>query len=205
MKRIFDIVASFIGIVCLLPLFLVVSVWIKLDSRGPVFFRQERIGRGFRPFFIFKFRTMVQEPYGGGRPITIGDDPRITRAGRFLRKTKIDELPQLINVLKGEMSLVGPRPELRQYVELFRKDYAQILKIRPGITDLASLKYNDEAAVLKGLENPEREYCDRILPDKISLAKEYVQKASLGFDLQLILKTLKICGRNPLHTTFRLL
>ena len=190
MKRIFDIVVSLVGFICFLPLLVFVAVAIKLDSPGTIFFRQERIGKGFRPFFIFKFRTMVQDPSGRGRLITVSDDPRITRAGRFLRKTKIDELPQLINVFKGEMSLVGPRPEVRQYVELFRKDYEQILRIRPGITDLASLKYHDEAAVLKQLENPEAEYCDRILPDKISLSKEYVQKSSFVFDLGVILKTL---------------
>lgn len=190
MKRTFDIMVSFLGLLVLSPLLLLVAVIVKLDSSGPIFFRQERIGRGFRPFFIFKFRTMIQDTFGRGPLITVGDDPRITRAGRFLRKTKIDELPQLINVLKGDMSLVGPRPELHQYVELFRKDYEQILKIRPGITDLASLKYHDEAAVLKQLENPEAEYCDRILPDKISLAKEYVKKASFVFDLTVILKTL---------------
>jgi len=190
MKRIFDIVVSLVGFICFLPLLVFVAVAIKLDSPGTIFFRQERIGKGFRPFFIFKFRTMVQDPSGRGRLITVSDDPRITRAGRFLRKTKIDELPQLINVLKGDMSLVGPRPEVRQYVELFRTDYEQILKIRPGITDLASLKYHDEAAVLKQLENPEAEYCNRILPDKISLSKEYVKKSSFVFDLAVILKTL---------------
>jgi lipopolysaccharide/colanic/teichoic acid biosynthesis glycosyltransferase len=190
MKRTFDIVVSFLGLVVLSPLLLLVALAIKLDSPGPVLFRQERIGRGFHPFFIFKFRTMVPDPSGRGRLITVSDDPRITRAGRLLRKTKIDELPQLINVLKGDMSLVGPRPEVRQYVELFRNDYEQILKIRPGITDLASLKYHDEAAVLKQLENPEAEYCNRILPDKISLSKEYVKKSSFVFDLAVILKTL---------------
>jgi lipopolysaccharide/colanic/teichoic acid biosynthesis glycosyltransferase len=190
MKRAFDIVVSFLGLVVLSPLLLLAALVIKLDSPGPVLFRQERIGRGFHPFFIFKFRTMVPDPSGRGRLITVSDDPRITRAGRLLRKTKIDELPQLINVLKGDMSLVGPRPEVRQYVELFRNDYEQILKIRPGITDLASLKYHDEAAVLKQLENPEAEYCNRILPDKISLSKEYVKKSSFVFDLAVILKTL---------------
>jgi lipopolysaccharide/colanic/teichoic acid biosynthesis glycosyltransferase len=190
MKRAFDIVVSFLGLVVISPLLLLAALVIKLDSPGPVLFRQERIGRGFHPFFIFKFRTMVPDPSGRGRLITVSDDPRITRAGRLLRKTKIDELPQLINVLKGDMSLVGPRPEVRQYVELFRNDYEQILKIRPGITDLASLKYHDEAAVLKQLENPEAEYCNRILPDKISLSKEYVKKSSFVFDLAVILKTL---------------
>ena len=148
---------------------------------------------------------MIDNAQTKGRLITLAQDPRITRVGRILRQTKIDELPQLINVLKGDMSLVGPRPEVRHYVELFRKDYEQILEIRPGITDLASLKYHDEAAVLKQVENPEAEYCSRILPDKISLSKEYVKKASFVFDLTLILKTLKVCGRNPLHTRSRLL
>jgi lipopolysaccharide/colanic/teichoic acid biosynthesis glycosyltransferase len=202
-KRTFDIVMSSLGLLVLSPLLLLVAFAIKLDSPGPIFFRQERIGRGFRPFFIFKFRTMAHDPSGRGPLITVGDDPRITRVGRFLRKTKIDELPQLINVLKGEMSFVGPRPELPQYVELFRKDYAEILSIRPGITDLASLKYHDEAAVLKRLENPEAEYCNRILPDKIRLSKEYVKKSSFVFDLTVILKTLpKIFGRSAARITF---
>jgi len=202
-KRIFDIVMSSLGLLVLSPLLLLVAFAIKLDSPGPIFFRQERIGRGFRPFFIFKFRTMAHDPSGRGPLITVGDDPRITRVGRFLRKTKIDELPQLINVLKGEMSFVGPRPELPQYVELFRKDYAEILSIRPGITDLASLKYHDEAVVLKRLENPEAEYCNRILPDKIRLSKEYVKKSSFVFDLTVILKTLpKIFGRSAARITF---
>src|SRR5262245_14161750 len=190
MKRTFDIVVSVLGLVVLSPFLLLVALVIKLDSPGRILFRQERIGRGFHPFFIFKFRTMAEDPSGRGRLITVSNDPRITRAGRYLRKSKIDELPQLINVLKGDMSLVGPRPEVRQYVELFRKDYEQILKIRPGITDLASLKYHDEAAFLKQLENPEAEYCNRILPDKISLSKEYVKKSSFVFDLAVILKTL---------------
>jgi len=202
-KRTFDIVVSSLGLLVLSPLLLLVAFVIKLDSSGPIFFRQRRVGRGFRPFFIFKFRTMAHDPSGRGRPITVGDDPRITRVGRFLRRTKIDELPQLINVLKGEMSFVGPRPELPQYVELFRNDYAEILRIRPGITDLASLKYHNEAAVLKRFENPEAEYCNRILPDKISLAKEYVKKSSFIFDLALIVKTLpKIFRRSSARIMF---
>ena len=202
-KRTFDIIVSFLGLVILTPLLLLLAVVIKLDSRGPIFFRQERIGKGFRPFFIFKFRTMVQIVSDQGRLITVGDDPRITRVGRFLRKSKFDELPQLINVLRGDMSLVGPRPEVRRYVELFRKDYEQILKIRPGITDLASLKYHNEAAVLERFENPEAEYCNRILPDKISLSKEYVKNSSFIFDLALIVKTLpKIFGRSSIRVMF---
>jgi len=131
MKRTFDIVVSVLGLVLLSPLGAVVALLIKWDSRGPVFFRQERVGRGFRPFFIYKFRTMVEDAPRRGGLITVGEDPRITRVGWYLRKTKIDELPQLINVLKGEMRFVGPRPEVRQYVELFRKDYEEILKVRP--------------------------------------------------------------------------
>jgi lipopolysaccharide/colanic/teichoic acid biosynthesis glycosyltransferase len=189
MKRLFDIVVSLAGLVLLLPLLLLVAVLVKADSPGPIFFRQERMGRGFRPFFIYKFRTMIWDPSGKGRTITMGNDPRITRAGWLLRATKIDELPQLINVLKGEMSFVGPRPEIPQYVELFRKDYEEILKIRPGITDLASVKYRDEAAILGRSENPEDDYVKRVLPDKITLAKEYTRRSSLLFDLTVICRT----------------
>jgi lipopolysaccharide/colanic/teichoic acid biosynthesis glycosyltransferase len=190
MKHVFDILMATIGLILLAPLFLLVAVLIKLDSRGPIFFRQERIGKRFRPFLIYKFRTMVENAAQIGTEITYGNDPRITRIGRLLRKTKIDELPQIINVLKGEMSLVGPRPEIRQYVELFQRDYEEILKIRPGITDLASVKYRDEAAVLEQSENPEEEYLRRVLPDKINLSKEYIRRSSFFFDLTLILKTL---------------
>ena len=193
MKRAFDIVASFVGLVLLFPLLLVVALIIKLESRGPIFFRQERMGKGFRPFYIYKFRTMIHDPTGSGRPLTVGKDPRITRVGAFLRHAKLDEFPQLINVIKGDMSLVGPRPELQQYVELFRQDYEEIIKIRPGITDLASLKYRDEAAILGQSENPEEEYVAHILPEKINLAKEYVKHSSLLFDFSLIVKTLFSC------------
>jgi len=133
---------------------------------------------------------MVQDSSTRGKSITVGDDARITRVGWFLRKTKIDELPQLINVLRGEMTFVGPRPEVPQYVEIFRKDYEEILKIRPGITDLASIKYRDEAALLGQSENPEEEYIRRVLPDKIKLEKEYIRRSSFMFDLKLIFKTL---------------
>jgi lipopolysaccharide/colanic/teichoic acid biosynthesis glycosyltransferase len=196
MKRLLDIVVSLVGLICLLPLMLLVAVLIKLDSSGPVFFRQERIGRGFRPFQILKFRTMIDNAQTKGRLITLAQDPRITRIGRILRRTKIDELPQLINVLKGEMSLVGPRPEVPQYVELFRQDYEEILKMRPGITDLASIKYRDEAAVLGQSENPQEEYVTRVLPDKINLGKEYIRRSSVFFDLTLMFKTfLKLFDR----------
>jgi len=189
MKRILDILVSLVGLICLFPLLLLAAVLIKLDSRGPIFFRQERIGMRFRPFQILKFRTMVQDSSTRGQSITVGDDPRITRMGWFLRKTKIDELPQLINVLRGEMTFVGPRPEVPQYVELFRQDYEEILKVRPGITDLASIKYRDEAALLAQAENPEEEYVTRVLPDKINLGKEYIRRSSVLFDLTLMFKT----------------
>jgi len=190
MKRVFDIVVAFLGLSLLLPLLLLVAFLIKLDSPGPIFFKQERMGKGFRPFLIYKFRTMVQDAPGKGGSITVGADSRITRLGRILRKTKIDELPQLFNILRGEMSFVGPRPEVPQYVELFRRDYEEILNVLPGITDLASLKYRDEAEVLRHAENPEEEYVRHVLPEKIRLAKEYLRRSSLFFDLTLIFKTL---------------
>src|SRR5207253_6817635 len=153
-----------------MPLFVVVAILIRADSPGPVFFAQERIGKGFRPFWIYKFRTMVKDAAQRGGALTASGDPRITRVGQILRNTKIDELPQLINVLRGDMSLVGPRPEVRRYVELFRHDYEEILRVRPGITDLASLKYRDESALLAVAADPEQEYITRVLPDKITLA-----------------------------------
>jgi lipopolysaccharide/colanic/teichoic acid biosynthesis glycosyltransferase len=189
-KRAFDISTALMGLLCLSPLFLVVAVLIKLDSDGTVFFRQERIGKRFRPFLIYKFRTMVNDAPRLGGPITFGEDPRITRIGRVLRKTKLDELPQLINVLNGQMSIVGPRPEVRRYVERFRQDYEQVLEVRPGITDLASVKFRDEAEILGVLPNPEEMYLTSILPQKLRLGKEYVHGSSLFVDLAVIFKTL---------------
>ena len=188
-KRVFEIAASLVAILLLSPILLLVGAAVKLTSRGPVFFYQERIGRRFRPFRIYKFRTMVQDAPMRGGAITVGDDPRITRIGRLLRKTKIDELPQLVNVLKGDMSLVGPRPEARKYVERFRKDYEEILQVRPGITDLASIEYRDEAAVLGQARDGERAYIESVLPEKIRLAKEYLRRASFWFDVKLICRT----------------
>jgi len=191
MKRLFDISVAIVGLIFFLPLLLVVAIVIKLDSVGPVLFRQRRMGKDFKPFEIYKFRTMVQDaPQKGGR-ITFGEDPRITRVGRVLRRAKIDELPQVINVLKGDMSLVGPRPEVPEFVELFRADYEEILTVRPGITDLASLKYRNEADILARSENPEKEYVTRVLPEKISLAREYIRESSFLFDLKIILRTLR--------------
>lgn len=196
MKRMFDFTVAAVGLLVLSPLMLCVAFLIKVDSPGPIFFKQERVGKGFRPFLIYKFRTMIEDASQRGSSITVGADPRITRIGRFLRRTKFDELPQIINVLKGEMSLVGPRPEVAKYVELFRADYEEILSIRPGITDLASIKYEDEADLLGRSANPEEEYLRRVLPDKLKLAKEYVNRSSFLFDARLILTTLpRLLGR----------
>ena len=189
MKRVFDAVAAALGILLLSPLLVLAAAAVRLTSAGPVFFRQQRVGRRFEPFWIYKFRTMVEDAPQRGREITAGRDPRITAVGRFLRKTKIDEFPQLFNVLKGDMSLVGPRPEVPRYVEMFRNDYEVILQVRPGVTDLASLKYRDEAALLGRAEDPEEEYVQKILPEKILLAKQYVARSSLLFDLGIIFQT----------------
>ena len=189
-KRAFDVSVAAAGLVCLLPLFCLVAVLIKLDSRGPVLFRHERVGRWFQPFLLYKFRTMVRDAPRMGASITCGDDPRITWVGGFLRRTKIDELPQLVNVVKGDMSIVGPRPEVRQYVERFRDDYSEILTVRPGITDPASLKFRNEATLLGTAADPIDMYLRFILPEKVSLGKQYVRGASLGTDVKLIVKTL---------------
>ena len=194
MKRALDVTAAALGLLLLSPIFVVVAVLIRLTSPGPAIFRQERIGRGFRPFFICKFRTMVQDAPEQGNPLTCGEDRRITRVGRILRKTKIDELPQLYNVLRGDMSLVGPRPELPRDVEMFHDDYAEILRLRPGITDLASLAYYDEATILGRAADPQGEYVRRILPEKISLARQYVDRSSCCVDAAIILTTLlRVC------------
>lgn len=195
MKRAFDAAVAALGLVVLGPIMLVTAALIRASSPGPVVFWQERVGRGFRPFRICKFRSMVAGATSQGPPITAGEDPRITRLGRILRKTKIDELPQLWNVLVGDMSFVGPRPEVPKYVAMFREDYEEILQVRPGITDLASIEYRDEAAILGQADDPEREYVERVLPEKIRLAKEYLHRASFWFDLSLIFRTLWVIVR----------
>ncbi|NOZ69345.1 MAG: polysaccharide biosynthesis protein [Deferribacteres bacterium] len=190
MKRLFDITVSLTGLLLLSPLFLlIIAVLIRLDSKGPVFFIQKRMGRNLRPFNLYKFRSMRVDAPGDGPAITVAGDPRITGVGRYLRKTKLDELPQLINVLKGDMSLVGPRPEVEEYVRRFRKDYEDILRVRPGITDAASLAFRNEEEVLKDKENPEEYYVNILLPEKIRLAREYAAKASLVSDIRLIVMT----------------
>jgi lipopolysaccharide/colanic/teichoic acid biosynthesis glycosyltransferase len=190
MKRLFDILFSFIGLLFLQPLFVVIAIMIKVDSTGPVFFRQGRVGKNFRRFMIYKFRTMVVDAERKGLRITSGGDSRVTRVGRMLRKFKIDELPQLFNVLKGDMSLVGPRPEVIKYVEWYKDDYERILSIRPGITDISSMTFRNEESILQGVDDPERYYVHVLLPEKMRLAREYIQNVSFFYDVKLIFKTL---------------
>lgn len=191
MKRIFDIVLSALGLFALSPLFIAVAALIKLHDGGPVFFRQERVGRDFRPFFIYKFRTMITDAADKGPKITVGGDTRITGMGKILRKYKIDELPQLINVFKGEMSFVGPRPEVRKYVETYRSDYEKLLRLQPGITDPASINYSTEEEMLGGSkEDWEELYVKRILPEKIRLSLRYAENPGLSADVRIILETL---------------
>jgi FlaA1/EpsC-like NDP-sugar epimerase/lipopolysaccharide/colanic/teichoic acid biosynthesis glycosyltransferase len=200
-KRIFDFFASVFGLILLSPVFLIVAIFIKLDSGGSVLFRQERIGQGFHKFRIYKFRTMFDDAKHSEKRSIFWQNHRVTRFGGFLRKSKIDELPQLINVLKGEMSLVGPRPELESFVQLFKDKYLKILTVRPGITDLASLQYRNEGEILNGSANPESQYINNILPNKIRLALLYIDQASFLFDLNLILRTiLRIDFKKPPKT-----
>jgi len=190
-KRTIDIFLSSLGIILLSPVFLLVAIFVKLDSRGPAMFVHERIGKDFKPFGLYKFRTMIHNPTGKGPSITAEGDPRITRAGKILRKTKIDELPQIFNVLKGEMSFVGPRPEAEKYVELFKDDYEEILKIRPGITDYAAIEFRDEEAILGKYDNVEEGYVKEVLPQKIRLYKKYIREKGFLKDLHLMFLTVQ--------------
>jgi lipopolysaccharide/colanic/teichoic acid biosynthesis glycosyltransferase len=189
-KRIFDIYFAFVGLFTLSPLFLIVVLMIRLDSKGPILFRQERVGHHFKPFYIYKFRTMTVQEAGATLKLATSRDSRITRVGSFLRKSKMDEIPQLINVLKGEMSFVGPRPELKVFADQYPEDFKEILKVVPGITDLASLEYKDEEKIHNNSKNPEEVYVNKILPKKIPLAKEYVRRASFWLDLKIVFKTI---------------
>jgi FlaA1/EpsC-like NDP-sugar epimerase/lipopolysaccharide/colanic/teichoic acid biosynthesis glycosyltransferase len=201
MKRTIDIVVAAMALLMLAPVLALVAILIKLDSSGPAIFRQERVGRNFRRFWIYKFRTMVVDAAAVGPPLTTDRDPRITRIGHWLRLAKIDELPQLWNILRGEMSLVGPRPELPRYVDLFREEYREVLRVRPGLTDAASLKYADEARWLMGGSDPDGVYVTQILPDKLAIAREYVKNASLFVDARLLaLTALHVCGLRDLLT-----
>ena len=192
MKRLFDIVASGCGLLVLSPVFLVVAIWIKLDSHGPVFYRQVRVGYKNKDFRIFKFRSMRIGADKGSLVTIGGRDPRITRSGYFIRKYKLDELPQLINVFVGDMSLVGPRPEVRHYVDYWTTEQMHVLDVRPGITDPASIKFRNENELMGQAENPEDYYINVIMQEKIKLYLEYVEYASFWYDIKLIFKTFKV-------------
>lgn len=194
LKRVFDIIASFCGIIILFPLIIIVSILIKITSKGPVLFKQVRVTKNGKLFKIYKFRTM-KENSEGNKQITVGKDNRITGIGHILRKTKLDELPQLFNVLKGEMSLVGPRPEVPKYVELYTDEQREILKVPAGITDYASIYFSNESELLGEAENPEEFYIKKIMPYKIELNKKYINEIGIMTDIKIIILTiLKILG-----------
>ena len=190
MKRLFDIAFSLLGLTALSPFLFTLAILIKREDSGSVFYRGVRVGRHGKPFRIFKFRTMVVDAERLGASSTSDDDPRITRIGKFLRKYKLDELPQLINVLKGDMSIVGPRPEVKKFTDMYMDEEKTILRIRPGITDWASIWNSDEGVLLEGSVDPDRDYLEKIRPEKIRLQLEYVKRRSLWVDLKIIVQTL---------------
>ena len=192
MKRLFDIIASACGLLVLSPVFLIMAIWIKQDSNGPVFYRQVRVGRHNKDFRIFKFRSMRVGADKGGLVTIGGRDPRITRSGYFIRKYKLDEFPQLINVFLDEMSVVGPRPEVRHYVNYWTPEQMHVLDVRPGITDPASIKFRNENELMEKAEDPEDYYINVIMQEKIKLYLEYIQNASCWSDIKLIFKTFKV-------------
>ena len=191
-KRCFDVIAASLGLVLLAPLFAVVAVLIQAGDGGPVFFRQRRVGRFGREFRIWKFRTMVVDAERRGGPLTAGSDPRVTRVGAILRRLKIDELPQLLNVVRGEMSLVGPRPEVASYTAFYTDAQRAVLACTPGITDPASLRYRDESAMLGHAADPERVYLSQVMPEKVRISLDYARRATLRSDLAVILETLHL-------------
>ncbi len=188
-KRLFDIVMTLIALVILLPVFIFISIWILLDSRGGIFYRQPRVGKNNHDFSMLKFRSMRPDSDAKGLLTIGGRDPRITRAGYYLRKSKVDELPQLLNILVGEMSIVGPRPEVRKYVDFYTSEQLKVLDVKPGLTDYASLEYIDESNVLAMSENPEKLYIDTIMPAKLELNLKYIRERSMRKDLIIIAKT----------------
>ena len=191
LKRLFDLAIAVLGLLLLAPVLLAIAAWIRLDSPGPVFFRQERVGLRGRPFRIFKFRSMRQD--NAGSQITVGADGRITRSGHFIRAYKLDELPQFLNVLLGDMSIVGPRPEVPRYVALYPATVRdEVLSVRPGMTDWASVQYRSESALLAHSSDPERTYVETVLPAKLALCQQYVRERSLLLDLKIIAMTLGI-------------
>ncbi|OBS94222.1 glycosyl transferase [Vibrio tasmaniensis] len=196
LKRAFDLVSCIAGLVLLAPMFIIVAIWIKLDSSGPIFFRQERVGRNGEIFRIHKFRTMRSDSENKGR-LTVGKDSRITTSGQFLRKSKVDELPQLIDVVIGKMSLVGPRPEVQEFVDEYPSDVKDIvLSVRPGITDKASIEMVDENEILAKYDDPRKAYIEHVLPIKQKFYVDYVKKNNIRIDLLIIFQTIfKILGK----------
>lgn len=191
MKRLFDIISSAIGLFFLSPIFLLLAIWIKLDSKGPVFYRQVRVGRNGKDFKIYKFRSMRQGSDKKGLITVGGRDPRVTRSGYYIRKYKLDELPQLINVFIGDMSVVGPRPEVRKYVNLYTEEQLKVLSIKPGITDVASIKYSNENELLEKADDPDKMYIEVIMPDKLKYNLEYIKNKSFLYDIKLTFLTFK--------------
>ena len=190
LKRVFDLIASFIGILFMLPIGVIISILILTTSKGPVFFKQIRLGCEFKPFILYKFRTMSITQFSNNLLITSGDDIRITSIGKYLRKAKLDEFPQLFNVLKGDMSLVGPRPEVEKFVQIARREYEMILTVKPGITDFAAIKFRDEETMLDSYADKEYGYIHDIFPRKIDLYKKYIREMCFSTDLKLILVTI---------------
>ncbi|WP_232574243.1 sugar transferase [Photobacterium phosphoreum] len=192
MKRFFDFISSFFGLIILSPIIIFIILWIKRDSDGPVFFLQQRVGLNGKLFNIFKFRTMIPDAEQKGLKVTVGTDSRITKSGHFLRKTKLDELPQLLNVFLGQMSIVGPRPEVPEFMNEYSTDIrSKILSVRPGITDLASIEFTNEAEILAGSLDPRRKYIDDVMPIKAKFYMDYVYNNNFIGDLKIILLTLK--------------
>jgi lipopolysaccharide/colanic/teichoic acid biosynthesis glycosyltransferase len=189
-KDLLDRISALVGLLLLSPVLLGMAIWIKLDSRGPVFYRQRRVGRGGEVFGLYKFRTMRPASDQAGLLTVGGRDPRVTRAGYWLRKYKLDELPQLWNVVMGDMSIVGPRPEVEKYVALYNEAQRRVLAVKPGLTDLASLEYFDESDLLAQSPDPERTYIDEIMPAKLTLNQKYIEQQSFGMDLSMIFRTL---------------
>ncbi len=189
MKRLFDVVASGCGLLVLSPLFIILAIWIKLDSDGPVFYRQVRVGKDNKDFKLYKFRSMRVGADKQGLITVGGRDPRVTRSGYFIRKYKLDEFPQLINVFIGDMSLVGPRPEVRKYVDMYTPEQMKVLSVRPGITSLASIRYRNENDILAAADDPDKCYIEKVMQDKLAIDLEYVDKHSFWYDVKLIFMT----------------